>query len=163
MKKSRILTLTALALTVLFCMSMGTSALGEIPFSDVKADSWYYTYVADVYEAGIMKGKTETSFDPEGVVTRAEFVTAMARLAEADVTGLESEIASFPDADVKAWYAPYMGWGVKAGLVKGQGDGKLAPSAKLTRAFYTVRVKSKASEYLRRYSVYVTSVRLEYS
>jgi len=134
MKKSKILTLTALVLAVLFCISIGTAAGGDIPFSDVKADSWYYTYVADVYEAGIMKGKTETSFDPEGVVTRAEFVTAMARLAEADVTGLEDEIASFPDADVKAWYASYMGWGVKAGLVKGQGDGKLAPSAKLTRA-----------------------------
>lgn len=134
MKKSKILTLTALVLTVLFCISIGTAAGGDIPFSDVKADSWYYTYVVDVYGAGIMKGKTETSFDPEGVVTRAEFVTAMARLAEADVTGLESEIASFPDADVKAWYASYMGWGVKAGLVKGQGDGKLAPSAKLTRA-----------------------------
>ncbi|MBR6808253.1 MAG: S-layer homology domain-containing protein, partial [Clostridia bacterium] len=135
MKKSIVFLFFAIALLLaLTFASSVVTANGEMPFSDVREDAWYYSYVEDVYDAGIMKGKSDKVFDPEGVVTRAEFVTAMARIAEADTEGLEDKISSFPDADVNAWYAPYMGWAVDVGLLKGQGDGRLAPSANLTRA-----------------------------
>ena len=134
MKKSKMLILSILVVIAAVLVSLATSAKTDTPFKDVPSDSWFAGYVSHVYESGVMLGKTDTSFDPEGVVTRAEFVTAMARLAEADVKGCEKEIASFSDADTSAWYASYMGWGVKTGLVKGQGDGRLAPSSHLTRA-----------------------------
>ncbi len=103
-------------------------------FTDVPAGAWFEDYVSHVYDAGIMEGKAEGVFDPNGTVTRAEFVTVMARIAGESSDSDREHVTSFADADPDAWYAPYMGWGVKAGLVKGQGDGKLAPASLVSRA-----------------------------
>ena len=44
-----------------------------LPFNDVKAEDWYYPYIATVYSGiGILKGKSETEFDPEAGLTCAE-------------------------------------------------------------------------------------------
>ena len=124
--------LTVMLITVMLASTV--SADTALPFDDVPEKSWYTAYVADVYAAGIMKGKDETTFDPAGVVSRAEFVTALARLSGESMEGYEKNIESFSDANIKKWYAKYMGWGVSVGLVKGQGAGKLAPNAPVTRA-----------------------------
>lgn len=135
MKRKLILILLA-AVTVIV-LSIPALAAGDEPpmnFADVKSDSWYYSYVERVYAAGIMEGKSVSAFDPEGVVTRAEFVTAMARIAGADVSGEAHHVTAFPDADKNAWYAPYMGWAVGVGLVNGRDGGLLAPNATVSRA-----------------------------
>ncbi|MBR5447905.1 MAG: CotH kinase family protein [Clostridia bacterium] len=111
-----------------------TTAASAHSFSDVSAGAWYESYVSHVYEAGIMEGKADGVFDPEGTVTRAEFVTVMARIAGEGDDSYREYVSRFSDADSTAWYAPYMGWGVKTGLVKGQGDGKLAPTSLVSRA-----------------------------
>ena len=43
-----------------------------LPFSDVSADAWYYPYVQTSYEFGIIRGKSETEFDPDAGLTCAE-------------------------------------------------------------------------------------------
>ncbi|MBR5446817.1 MAG: CotH kinase family protein [Clostridia bacterium] len=109
-------------------------AVSAHSFSDVPAGAWYESYVSHVYEAGVMEGKADGVFDPEGTVTRAEFVTVMARLSGEGLTGYEENVSAFPDADSSAWYAPYMGWGIATGLVKGQGNGSLSPASPVSRA-----------------------------
>lgn len=60
-----------------------TRGLGLLPsdaagFSDVSADLWSSPYIGAAQKAGIVKGITDTTFEPEGRVTRQQ---AMAMLA----------------------------------------------------------------------------------
>lgn len=48
-------------------------------FDDVPKTAWYASYVNKLYAAGITVGKTETQFDPQGNVTRAEIAAFVAR------------------------------------------------------------------------------------
>ncbi len=55
------------ALTI--SLAVPASAAGSLPFTDVDPSEWYYTYVQDLYDAGIVDGVTSTAFRPEGTVT----------------------------------------------------------------------------------------------
>ena len=46
--------------------------LWELPFTDVKEDSWYYYSVMSAYANRIIVGKTETIFDPDADMTCGE-------------------------------------------------------------------------------------------
>ena len=50
-----------------------------MPFTDVKAGSFYYDAVLWAVENGITKGTSETTFEPEGICTRAQIVTLIWR------------------------------------------------------------------------------------
>ena len=52
----------------------------HLPFTDVPEDSWYSFYVRWAYYEGIINGRTETKFDPNGYVTMAEVATIAAKL-----------------------------------------------------------------------------------
>ena len=56
------------------CGFKGSKYLGAtpLPFADVSADAWYYSYVQTSYEFGIIRGKSETEFDPDAGLTCAE-------------------------------------------------------------------------------------------
>lgn len=49
------------------------------PFTDVKANYWFYDYVATAYEKGLVKGTSPTTFSPERIMTRQEAVIIMKR------------------------------------------------------------------------------------
>ena len=52
----------------------------ELPFEDVKEDDWFYSAVKHVYMSDIMNGRTETTFNPNEPMTRAEIATVISRL-----------------------------------------------------------------------------------
>ena len=54
----------------------------ELPFVDVKEDDWFYSAVKHVYMSDLMNGRTETTFNPNEAMTRAEFATVVSRLME---------------------------------------------------------------------------------
>jgi len=134
MKRPKLLiALLTLSLTVILAISsLATST--SLPFKDVPQKSWYASYVSDVYEKGIMEGKSATVFDPSSEVTRAEFVTIVSRIAEADTAGGREYLSSFTDVKKNAWYADAMGWGVKEGLVSGITKDRLAPNDPMPRS-----------------------------
>lgn len=41
------------------------SSSQALPFTDVSETKWYYDEISAVYEAGVMEGKSEKSFDPD--------------------------------------------------------------------------------------------------
>lgn len=43
-----------------------------LPFTDVSKDQWFYKHVLNMYEAGYVNGKTDTTFEPNAFMTRAE-------------------------------------------------------------------------------------------
>ncbi len=49
-------------------------------FTDVNSNDWYYYSVKNVYELGIMTGKSENDFDADGEVTLAEAISIAARI-----------------------------------------------------------------------------------
>jgi hypothetical protein len=59
------------------------------------------------------------------------FVTILGRMAgvnEGDYSG-----SSFTDVAAGTWYAPFVQWGAKNGIVNGMGGGKFAPNSPVTR------------------------------
>ncbi len=104
----------------------------EISFSDVASDAWYAEYVMKLAEKNIVSGKSENIFAPEDFVTRAEFVKIIAGVAGADVGSMADSGLSFSDVASDAWYAPYVTWAAKNGIVMGSGD-KFSPDSKITR------------------------------
>lgn len=131
-------TLSALLASVMLAGSALVSAPAfaaePLPFEDVKADAWYYDAISDVYETGLMKGKTDTKFDPTAPMSRAEFVTVLSRLAAINAANYGySDSLDFTDTDKNVWYADAAGWAVETGLTKGTSDTTFAPTREITR------------------------------
>ena len=114
------------------------------PFTDVPEGLWYTDAVIFAYNTGIVKGVTETTFEPDTKITREQLVTILYRLAQAagvDVSiGEETNILSYPDAEKVSPYAvEAIQWAVGAGILNGityEGDKEiyLAPQGLATRA-----------------------------
>ena len=112
-----------------------TTAAGTgLPFTDVKEGKWYYEDVKAAYELGIMGGQSETIFAPTSYMTRAEFVTLLSRLGNAELDGMaELAAKTFTDVGAKKWFAPYIGWANSVGVVNGYGDGTFLPNKSVSR------------------------------
>ena len=123
------------------------SAASGLPFTDVTADRWSYTYIKQMYDAGVVSGMTPTTFEPAGDVTRAQFVTMLAGLAKADVSKYPA--TSFRDVPEGAWYAPYVNWALANGIVSGTSATTFSPDAKITRQDMAVMLY----QYTQRYDV----------
>ena len=103
MKKLLILSLTVCVLLgVIFTVA---ASAAELPFTDVKTKAWYYSYVKESYEKGYMEGKPGGLFAPNESVTRAQYVTILARLCEAEA----DTDTGFKDVGAKKWYAGAVG------------------------------------------------------
>ena len=102
-----------------------------LPFTDVPTDRWSYPYIKAMYEAGVVSGTSATTFEPTANVTRAQFVTMIAGLAGADVSGYAS--GPFTDVQAGSWYAPYVNWAAANGIVSGTSATTFDPAAEITR------------------------------
>ena len=101
-----------------------------LPFTDVKTRDWFYDNVVYVYENGLMDGVSDTLFDPDGTVTRAQLVTMLWRL-----DGEPSVNYALPFTDVSGgeWYAEAVRWAAGEGIVNGVSETEFAPNAAVTR------------------------------
>lgn len=55
-------------------------ALERMAFSDLQKEHWAYEAVQNLFSRGIVNGRTATTFEPNGAVTRAELAIALDRL-----------------------------------------------------------------------------------
>ena len=94
-------------------------------------DSWYHDAVDYVLENNLMVGTSATTFAPNVPLTRAMVVTIMGRAA--GIKAAEYTGTSFKDVEEGDWYAPYVQWGSKQGLVAGYADGTFKPNQNVTR------------------------------
>ena len=99
-------------------------------FSDVKEDSWYAPYASFVTENGCFQGTSDTTFGPDGVMTRAMLVTVLGRLHGAEAT---DSAPAFTDVKNDAWYADSVTWAEKEGIAAGIGSGRFGPDRSITR------------------------------
>ena len=100
------------------------------PFTDVAETDWFYDVVLQLAKDGIVNGMTETTFEPQGTLTRAEFATMLYRIAGTPAAEAES---TYSDVKTGDWYYDAVVWATEAGVVNGMGDGTFAPNDNITR------------------------------
>ena len=102
------------------------------PFTDVPEGTFYHDPVLWAVKKGITTGATETTFDPEGNLLRAQAVTMLWRAAGEP----EPATAVNPFTDVKAsdWYYDAVLWAVEKGITNGISATEFAPFGITNRA-----------------------------
>ena len=102
-----------------------------MPFTDVKAGSYYYDAVLWAVENGITKGTSETMFSPDANCSRAQIVTFLWRSQKSPAAGTANP---FTDVKASAYYADAVLWAVKEDVTKGTTNTTFSPDANCTRA-----------------------------
>lgn len=99
------------------------------PFEDVRESDWFFEDVLYVCENGLMRGVSDTRFDPDAPTTRGMLVTVLYRMAGEPACGT----CSFTDVPDGAYYRDAAAWAQENGLVNGYGDGRFGPDDPITR------------------------------
>ena len=136
-KKSLSLFLAALMVFSLFAPRASAFAMEseQLSFADVPADAWFAPYVQTMHTSGVMTGTTATTFDPTGQLTRAQFVATLFRIHHGRAANAsDPRNFIFNDVSISAWFAPYVTWAARYGVVDVVGDdGRFVPNNHLTR------------------------------
>ena len=126
----------AMCVTILYRVEGEPETDGEMVFTDVGSGEYYEKPVLWASKNGIVKGRTETEFVPDGPITRAEFAAMLYRYMDSVKLTLPktkdaspSDIADIPSYAKEAVSALY-----RAGVVTGKGGGVFDPDANSTRA-----------------------------
>ena len=115
-------------------------------FADI-AGHWAEEDIKIMYQKGIITGVTNTIFEPDREVTRAEFATMIVKSL-----GITSEIsAGFKDVTPGVWYESYVNAAAQAGLIVGF-SGEFRPDDLITREEMAV-ILAKAYQYLGKQAV----------
>lgn len=100
------------------------------PFTDVNPNQWYHQALDYMVANRLMVGTSETTFNPNGVTTRAMITTILYRLEGCPQVERSD---AFTDVAQGAWYSDAVNWAAEKGLVEGYGNGQYRPNGKLTR------------------------------
>ncbi|MBR3640322.1 MAG: S-layer homology domain-containing protein, partial [Clostridia bacterium] len=129
----------AMVVTVLWRREGAPDVAFSPVFKDVKDGTWYSSAVIWAKDAGVVLGTSETTFSPEGRITREQLVTMLCRYTEYKEldTSSKGSIAKYPDANkVSEWAKSAVIWAVERGLIKGNKKGDkdyLDPKGNATR------------------------------
>ena len=85
--------------------ALGLSAKAVSVFADVAAGAWYAGFVGTAYSYGIVNGRSATSFDPSGTITRQEAATMVARAAK--LCGMDTDYSTVAARDVLSQFGDY--------------------------------------------------------
>ena len=119
-------------------------------FTDVDKDAWYYKYVNEMYYQRVvnnhiyMTGTSETTFEPNRVLTREEAVTIVFRRAlksiSIDEYDFEPTGEVFDDVPLGKWYTKYVEFAYALGMIEGIGDNKFGTGQPVTRQDFAVMI-----------------------
>lgn len=116
-------------------------------FTDVSKNAWYYADIAKAVQMGTFAGDANNTMRPDASISRQEAFAVLARafkLPEGDV----SVLAKFADqGDVAGYARTSLAAMVQAGYVGGT-DGKLLPTATMTREQFAQALYSMLSAYI---------------
>ena len=99
-------------------------------FTDL-SEHWAKDDIQLVVNRGLINGTDTTTFSPDAPMTRGMFVTALGRLAGADVSSYKE--SSFTDVKADAYYMGYVEWAVQQGIIKGATANTFGPDGIVTR------------------------------
>ena len=113
--------------------ALGFTQKGNVTFSDVSANAWYYDAVAIAVEAGYCAGYEDGTFKPNATITRAEAAVMIAKAKE--LTANTEAADKFTDASrIPVWAKGSVGAVSAAGFMTGRTDGTFDATNTITRA-----------------------------
>ena len=101
-------------------------------FVDVPSGSYFEEAVNWAVANGITTGTSATTFDPDGICTRAQAVTFLWRAAGSPAPA--NSATPFTDVAADSYYAQAVAWAVENGITKGTSDTTFSPDAHCSRA-----------------------------
>ena len=135
MMKMKKLLAILLLLALLSSAAGGVRATGRLPgfplvhpwtdgvFADVSEDDWFFGGVMGAYTAGLMIGRGDGVFDPDGWVTRAEVLTVASRVHAIAAGSADPASATDPvGSGARPWWSPYARYAEEHGIWDGTGE-----------------------------------------
>lgn len=119
---------TALAQPANLSVQAETSQIQK--FVDVPVDAWFAEAVNWCRENGIMSGTTDTTFAPQGTMSRGMLATVLYRMAGSPEV---IEPPSFQDVSLHGWYSEGIAWAAQNDVMSGYGNGLFGPDDPITR------------------------------
>ena len=103
----------------------------ETPFTDVPSGAYYEDAVNWAVGSGITGGTSATTFDPNGICTRAQAVTFLWRAAGSPAP--VSTAMPLTDVPAGSYYHDAVLWAVESGITNGTSDTTFSPNANCSR------------------------------
>lgn len=120
----------------------------KVEFVDIEGIAWAQEAIIALADQGILSGKENGYFDPDGNVTREEFAKILVCAA-----GYENESFlenHFSDIPEDAWYCKFVNIAYEKGLVHGIGNGSFGVGMQISRQDMAVMIcnalKQKGTE-----------------
>lgn len=128
----RVLSLALASVMLIGMMVVGASAVNYDDFSD-KDKIVNKEAVSTLVELGVIAGKDDGTYDPEGIITRAEMAKLICVVLNGgkDPSLGNASTNTYTDT-VGHWAAPYIEFCTNQGIVAGKGDGTFAPNETVT-------------------------------
>lgn len=106
-------------------------------FHDVPESEWYYHFVNWGFENGIVKGTSETSFEPNASITREQMAMMLNNFSTytgTPLTAITSSVEFTDSTNISPWALESVQIIVKAGIMGGHPEGNFEPQGHATRA-----------------------------
>jgi len=104
---------TAFLTALLLALPISAAEPYSGQFTDVPATAWYYSDVADAYSHGLISGKSDTEFKPDGTLTVAEAIKLAVACHQTLTAGKTTPLT----ANGGNWYDPYVDYAKENGIV----------------------------------------------
>ena len=134
MKHKRIL---AMILAVASCLSLAVSAFAAnttarraTDFRDFDKSAWYAEAVSAAVDNGLLYGKSSTTLDPNGDMTRAEMAAIINRSFGCYKA---ADISQYKDVSKDKWYYKDIALAAQMGTYNGRSSSAMAPDAPISR------------------------------
>ncbi|MDI9495935.1 MAG: S-layer homology domain-containing protein [Bacillota bacterium] len=99
-------TMTRAEFATIIVQGLGLKPMANDKFTDVDAGSWYAQYIGTANIYGIVNGNTETTFNPNGTITKQEAATMITRAAK--LCGMNTEVDKGAVRDILAQFIDYV-------------------------------------------------------
>ncbi len=107
---------------------------GELAFIDVKDSHWFHAAVKYCVDKGYIAGMTETTFVPNANLTRAQYITILAKFDGVDLTAYEGKDSGFEDVKPDYWFNEVVCWAVENEITSGLTETTFGPNNDVTRS-----------------------------
>lgn len=126
--------IASLSLVAILSTFVVTSTAGAQTFGDVPLTEWYYPYVEDLVNAGVVDG-TKAQYEPGRNLQRDESIKVIVEAAGIDLVDPLPATPTFNDVPTSLWSFPYVETGFANAIVNGYADrpGFYGPADPVTR------------------------------
>lgn len=129
-------------------LSLYSVAYVHKTFEDIENHQWAKNQIEVLASKGIIKGTSQTTFNPASNITRADFTILLV-----NALGLTASVDSnFSDVTTSDYYYEAVGIAKKLGIIKGQGDNKFNPAQQISRQDMMV-ITSNALKYINKLQI----------